>query len=98
MISNVIKEKISNGALTQYAALYPDIEAQKVRFISAIESFEKIYGEGRDVSIFSVPGRSEISGNHTDHNGGKVVSCAISLDTLATFLPTDNGIINIKSE
>ena len=43
-------------------------------------------------------GRIEIVGNHTDHNGGKVLGCAISFDILSAFLPTDNGKVRIKSE
>ncbi len=48
--------------------------------------------------VASSSGRVEVCGNHTDHNGGKVVCCAISLDTLAMFLPTDDGQVYIKSE
>ena len=48
--------------------------------------------------VASSSGRVEVCGNHTDHQGGKVVSCAISLDTISMFLPTDDGIIKLKSE
>ena len=44
---------------------------QKQRYIKAINNFSELYGADRDAFIFSVPGRSEIAGNHTDHNGGK---------------------------
>lgn len=46
----------------------------------------------------SSSGRVEVIGNHTDHNGGVAVGCAISLDTIAMFLPEENGVITVKSE
>ena len=59
---------------------------QLKRYSQAFEKFKKIYA--KDCAyIASSSGRVEVIGNHTDHNGGKVVSSAISLDTLAFFLP-----------
>ena len=72
-------------------------EMQKTRYDNAFENFKKAYGVDC-AYIASSSGRVEVCGNHTDHNGGRVVSCAISLDTLAMFLPTDDGIVRIKSE
>lgn len=48
--------------------------------------------------FFSSPGRIEIVGNHTDHNAGKVLAAAITVDTLAAARPTDDGRIRVKSE
>ena len=53
---------------------------------------------GKTGYMASSSGRVEVIGNHTDHNGGVAVGCAISLDTIAMFLPTENGIITVKSE
>ena len=72
-------------------------DAQKQRYQNAFESFKNCFNE-ENAYIASSSGRVEVCGNHTDHNGGKVVSCAISLDTLAMFLPTDDQVITIKSE
>ena len=72
-------------------------DAQKQRYQNAFESFKNYFNE-ENAYIASSSGRVEVCGNHTDHNGGKVVSCAISLDTLAMFLPTDDQVITIKSE
>ena len=57
------------------------IEYQQERYIKALESFEKIYGE-KEVEIYSAPGRSEVGGNHTDHQFGKVLATSINLDAL----------------
>ena len=67
-----LKKLISEGALEKYSALYVDVDAQRARFIAAIDAFCDRYGADRDIAIFSVSGRSEIMGNHTDHNRGCV--------------------------
>ncbi len=73
-------------------------EARTERIISLIDTFEETYGEGRDISVYSVPGRSELSGNHTDHNHGRVIAASIDLDIIAVAAVRDDGIIRIKSE
>lgn len=72
-------------------------ETQKIRYKSAFEKFKSTFSVDC-AYVASSSGRVEVCGNHTDHNGGRVVSCAISLDTLAMFLPTNDGIIRILSE
>ncbi|MBE6599631.1 MAG: galactokinase [Ruminococcaceae bacterium] len=80
-------------------AIYKDAKAERTeRIISLIDTFENTYGEGRDISVYSVPGRSELSGNHTDHNHGRVIAASIDLDIIAVASPRDDGIIRIKSE
>ena len=94
-----LKTLIANGAIEEkYSLLYQNPEAQKARFLKAIDEFSALYGEDRDISIFSVPGRSEISGNHTDHNGGCVLAGAIDRDIIAVAAKNDDGIIRFKSE
>ena len=93
--------KIKNGALdATFARLYGKdaIEAQKKRYISAIEEFADLFGNNRDISLFSVPGRSEISGNHTDHNFGCVIAGSVSLDIIAVAAKRDDSVLHIKSE
>ena len=95
--SELIKQ-LNEGALEKYSSLYADIEAAKNRFIKAINEFVSTYGEDRDISLFSVPGRSEIIGNHTDHNCGKVMAGAINRDIVAVAAKNDDGIIRFRSE
>lgn len=71
---------------------------QRARYISAVRGFEKQYGDADELRLFSVPGRSEVSGNHTDHNHGKVLAASIDLDIIAVATRTDDGIIAVKSE
>ena len=86
MLSNILKEQISEGKLDEIILkLYVDeslLSYQKERYINAISGFEKLYGEA-DVTIFSAPGRTEIGGNHTDHQHGQVLAGAINRDAIA---------------
>lgn len=73
------------------------LDYQKERYIKALESFEKLYGE-KEVEIYSAPGRSEVGGNHTDHQYGKVLATSINLDAIAIVAKTKDDIVSIKSE
>ncbi len=93
-----LKQAIENGALSRVSHLYSDMESAKVRYLAALDAFTAFYGERDEVLLFSVPGRSEISGNHTDHNHGKVLAAAIDRDIIAVVSPTTDGKISIKSQ
>ena len=87
----------------KYAELLKDIyidesvlEYQKGRYVKAIESFEELFGV-KDVEIYSAPGRSEIGGNHTDHQCGRVLAASINLDAIAIVAKKESGIV-LKSE
>ncbi len=69
------------------------------RYLGVIADFESVFGESgdREVCLFSAPGRSEIGGNHTDHNHGLVLAAGISLDAIAVASKNDEGIVRVKS-
>ena len=96
-----LKINIESGALdTRFAELY-DVSAvfvQRERYLLALDSFAEIFGDERDVSIYSVSGRSELAGNHTDHNCGKVIAASINLDIIAVASKNNSNVINLKSE
>jgi len=75
-----------------------DIEAQKARYIKIAENFEELYGADREVSVFSAPGRTEVCGNHTDHNHGIVLAASVNLDAVAVAGKNDENIVRVKSE
>ena len=94
------KKQILDGALDKtltYVYGEAALETQKKRYINAIDEFWKLYGD-RDISLFSVAGRSELSGNHTDHNHGCVVAASIDLDIIAVASARNDGVIRVKSE
>ena len=73
------------------------LEYQKARYVKAIELFEQHYGAG-EAEIFSAPGRSEVGGNHTDHQHGEVLAASINLDTIGVARKTDDNQIRIISD
>ncbi|MBQ1212399.1 MAG: galactokinase [Clostridia bacterium] len=75
-----------------------NLDRQRKRYADACEKFAELYGADKDAFVFSVPGRSEISGNHTDHNKGKVLAGAIDLDIIAIAAKTDDGLVRVRSE
>lgn len=74
------------------------VEMQKPRYIRTIEKFIELFGDDRDVMVLSAPGRTEICGNHTDHNNGKVLAASINLDAIVVAAKNDDNVINEKSE
>ncbi len=74
------------------------LDYQRNRYAAAADEFARIYGEDREVSIFSVSGRSELSGNHTDHNHGCVIAASIDLDIIAVASARNDSVIRVKSE
>ena len=101
-MNNVQKtqELINAGGMdARLSRLYPDaVSAARERYLHLTELFYEQYGDGHDLRFFSAPGRTEVCGNHTDHNHGCVLAAAINLDAVACAEKTDDGIIRIKSE
>lgn len=67
------------------------VDYQKTRYVKAIEKFISLYGD-QDIEVYSTPGRSEVSGNHTDHQHGEVLAAAINLDIIAVVAPYDTTV------
>ncbi|MBQ7548307.1 MAG: galactokinase, partial [Clostridia bacterium] len=63
------------------------VEDEKQREKKIIESFASLYGDG-DIALFSAPGRTELGGNHTDHNHGRVLAASVNLDAVAAAAAT----------
>lgn len=101
MNTTQLKNIINEGKLDEkLIALYGGaaLSFQKERYLKAVDSFISIYGDYENVGIYSVPGRSELSGNHTDHNAGCVIASSIDLDVIAVAARVDGTVIRIKSE
>ena len=96
-----LKSAVLGGEFdSRFAYIYGKeaVEAQKKRYAAAIDAFAARYGENRDAALFSVAGRSELSGNHTDHNHGCVIAASIDLDIIAVAAPSDGTVVRVQSE
>ena len=101
MTVNEAKKYITSGALDEkLSELYGEERTlgARARYLGAVDEFGRIYGEDRCVSIFSIPGRSELSGNHTDHNGGKVIAAAVDLDIIVVASACAGSVVRFVSE
>ena len=98
-ISELI-EKINGGNNPLFHELYGTDETilseQAQRYADLMSDFEQTYGTN-DVQLFSSPGRTEIGGNHTDHNYGRVLAGAVNLDNIAVAAANGSNVIRIKS-
>ena len=73
------------------------ISEQKKRITEAVNKFSEIYPNRDDIHIYSAPGRTEIGGNHTDHQHGCVIAAAVNLDVIGITSFHNEGVIRIKS-
>lgn len=98
--TQAILSKLNNGEFDSlFRKLYGQdaVEAQRNRYIEAVNSYTALYGEEDDLWLFSAPGRTEIGGNHTDHNHGCVLAGSVNLDVIAVAAPTSEAAIHVKS-
>ena len=72
--------------------------AQKVRYEKAVARFTEVYPGREEVLLYSAPGRTEIGGNHTDHQHGCVLAAAVQLDVLGVVAFHEDGVIRVCSE
>jgi galactokinase len=98
-----INESELDGAFSDLYGKAPAVlTMQKDRYIRALQGFGKVFPEvaekDPDISVFSAPGRSEIGGNHTDHQRGRVLAAAVDLDTIAIVSGREDKVIRIQSE
>ena len=73
-------------------------EEQLVRYRELLDGYRETFGETDAVAIFSAPGRTEIGGNHTDHQHGKVLAGSVDLDVIAVVAPNSDNVIRIQSK
>ena len=93
--ATILKDDLKIGKYSELLKdIYVDenlIDYQQARYIKAIDKYVDLYGD-TDVEIYSAPGRSEVGGNHTDHQHGCVLAAAVNLDAIAVVGRVDNKI------
>lgn len=100
MTENDLKINIKNGSADEtLCSLYGSegVASAKVRYERLIDEFKTFFGY-EPKSVFSAPGRTEIGGNHTDHQHGKVLAASVDLDILAAVRLNNAGVVRLKSE
>ncbi len=100
MNTEILRKKLKKGDYDKqlsyiYSCSEPSYYAE--RYIKVIDGFEKCFKKN-DAELFSAPGRTEIGGNHTDHQHGCVIAASVNLDIIAAAAKNNTDIICIQSE
>ncbi|XCP83701.1 galactokinase family protein [Roseburia hominis] len=99
-ITEIMKEMKAGSFRDLLKDIYVDesrLDYQEARYIKAMEEYVKLYGE-REVEIYSAPGRSEVGGNHTDHQHGMVLATSINLDAIAIVNKNEDSRVRVVSQ
>ncbi len=101
-IENLLNRLEDDAFSSLFEQLYGDsqdiLTHQKARHINAVKCFMELYPDRKEAKLFSAPGRTEIGGNHTDHQHGCVLAAAVNLDVIAVVAFHDDGVIRVTSE
>ena len=96
---SLLKESVLNGAFDDvFEKIYSNVSAARKRYADACDKFSAVFGTDRDAEFFSAPGRTEVGGNHTDHQNGCVLAGSVDLDVIAVASKNNSGVIRVKSE
>ena len=103
MYAKSFMQELDHGIYdSQLKKLYGDldIEIQKNRYKNAVNEFQKQFPQHKnaEIAVFSAPGRTEIGGNHTDHQHGCVLAAAVNLDVIAIVAFHTERVIKVKSK
>ena len=92
----------TEGVRAQFRYLYGDdeqlVKAQEERYAALLRRHAELFGDRADVQLISAPGRTEIGGNHTDHNRGRVLAASVNLDALCAASPREDMKVRFHSE
>jgi galactokinase len=98
----LIERLAADAARPTLARLYGDhpeiLAAQRARAAALLQQLDANFPGTGEAALFSSPGRTEVGGNHTDHNAGRVLAAAINLDILAAVRPTETGLVRLASD
>ena len=89
-------EKLEEAISSLYGG--QECARQVQRYQGLVEGFADTFGPAERLAVFSAPGRTEIGGNHTDHQHGKVLAGSVNLDVIAAVAPSGDNTIRIQSE
>lgn len=96
-----VRESLEQGSLDQrIKEIYVDeqrVPYNRERYIRAIDRFTELFPSEKEIEIYSAPGRSEVCGNHTDHQNGMVLATSVNLDAIAIVAKAEEPVIRLVS-
>ena len=95
-----VRKALLAGALDADLARLAGGRPDRTRVARVLDGFQKTFGAGDNtpVTLCSAPGRTEICGNHTDHQRGRVLAASVNVDFLACAAPNGTDTIRFQSE
>ncbi len=97
-VMRLLRSGLLDGTLLTLCGDEGLLPSYRKRVFHTLHSFAEKFGEERDIAIFSAPGRTEIGGNHTDHQNGCVLAGSVNLDILAVVALREDRMIYVQSE
>lgn len=97
MLKELFESKKNDQLLMDIYLDEEKLDYQRKRYVDAINKYKELYGDD-DVEIYSAPGRSEVGGNHTDHQNGEVLAASINLDAIGIVKPLQEGTVKVVSD
>ena len=99
----VWKQELSDGVhAARLASLYccapTETASEAARYAAVLDGLEKTFGSHAEAGLYSAPGRTEIGGNHTDHQHGRVLAGSVNIDMIAAAAPNDKNQLRVQSE
>ena len=99
----VWKQELSDGVhAARLASLYccspAETASEAARYTAVLDGLEKTFGSHAEAGLYSAPGRTEIGGNHTDHQHGRVLAGSVNIDMIAAAAPNDKNLLRVQSE
>ena len=99
----VWKQELSDGVhAARLASLYccapAETASEAARYAAVLDGLEKTFGSHAVAGLYSAPGRTEIGGNHTDHQHGRVLAGSVNIDMIAAAAPNDKNQLRVQSE
>ena len=100
---SVWKQELAGGTHTaRLASLYccspEQTAAHAARYAAVLDGLEATFGAHTEAGLYSAPGRTEIGGNHTDHQHGRVLAGSVNIDMIAAVAPNDKNQLRVQSE
>ena len=100
---SVWKQELAGGTHTaRLASLYccspEQTAAHAARYAAVLDGLEATFGAHTEAGLYSAPGRTEIGGNHTDHQHGRVLAGSVNIDMIAAAAPNTLNQLRVQSE
>ena len=100
---SVWKQELAGGTHTArlaslYCCLPEQTAAHAARYAAVLDGLEATFGAHTEAGLYSAPGRTEIGGNHTDHQHGRVLAGSVNIDMIAAAAPNDKNQLRVQSE